>query len=188
MESYRKLRVDESEIGTKYGRLTTIGPWFVIPAGKRQRVKVAVLKCECGRITTARRQDLRRGSRVSCGCKSPEGLAARNRARSTHGQARRRTKDGVSRITPEYMCWAAIIARCKNPKHISFRYYGGRGIEVCERWQNSFEAFFHDVGPRPSNKHSIDRIDVNGNYEPGNVRWATSSEQARNRRKNRRLD
>ena len=73
--------------------------------------------------------------------------------------------------------------RCDLPSAASFKYYGGRGIVVCDRWRDDFEAFLADVGPRPSSKHSLDRIDPNGNYEPGNVRWATLSEQNQNQRR-----
>jgi len=81
----------------------------------------------------------------------------------------------------EYMIWRAIKIRCHNAKHPTFAGYGGRGISMCDQWRNSFLQFYTDVGPRP-NGHSIDRIDNDGNYEPGNVRWATFSEQQRNRR------
>ncbi len=80
-----------------------------------------------------------------------------------------------------------MIARCTKPEVIGYPNYGGRGVKVCERWLTSFDAFLEDVGPRPSRGHSLDRIDCDGNYEPGNVRWATREEQARNRRDNRML-
>jgi hypothetical protein len=86
---------------------------------------------------------------------------------------------------PEYKAWGHIIQRCENPKTKKFHNHGGRGIKVCERWRNSFVDFLADMGKRPSAKHSIDRIDNDGNYEPGNCRWATNLEQSRNRRTNR---
>lgn len=98
--------------------------------------------------------------------------------RTTHGHTANR------KATPEYTAWLAMIDRCTNPKCVGFKRYGGRGITICERWRRDFAAFFADVGPRPAPKHSLDRKDNNGNYEPGNVRWATRTEQNRNKRTN----
>lgn len=83
---------------------------------------------------------------------------------------------------PLYRRWAGIKQRCKNPKNRSYKNYGARGVAICERWDNDFWAFVEDVGLPPSTKHSLDRIDFNGNYEPGNVRWATAHQQCQNRR------
>ncbi len=83
---------------------------------------------------------------------------------------------------PLYWTWYGIVSRCDKPGHPSFPYYGARGISVCDRWRGSFDAFVADMGPRPTDKHSVDRVDNDGNYEPGNVRWATSSQQNSNRR------
>lgn len=85
--------------------------------------------------------------------------------------------------SPEYRIWAGIKARCNNPGATHYDYYGGRGIIMCDRWQESFLAFLNDVGERPSNDWSIDRIDTNGNYEPGNVKWSLNWVQRVNRRK-----
>lgn len=91
--------------------------------------------------------------------------------------------DGHKRSShPLYTTWSNMIARCSRPSNRAFRYYGQRGIRVCERWRTSFEDFVTDVGPKPSPRHSIDRINVNGDYEPNNVRWATSDAQQSNRR------
>ncbi len=84
----------------------------------------------------------------------------------------------------EYRCWKAMRFRCNPKRTESFPDYAGRGIRVCDRWQD-FNFFLEDLGPRPSREYSLDRIDVNGHYEPGNVRWATSSTQSRNRRTTR---
>ena len=84
----------------------------------------------------------------------------------------------------EYGIWTGMLNRCRNPKLKCYELYGGRGIKVCEAWKK-FEVFFRDMGPRPSAKHSLERIDANGDYEPGNVRWATHLEQCNNRRATR---
>lgn len=96
-----------------------------------------------------------------------------------------KTTHGMSR-TPEHRAWAKMKERCFNPNNKDWHIYGGRGITVCERWRNSFEAFFEDMGLKPSPRHSLDRYpDQDGNYEPGNVRWATARQQALNLRVNR---
>jgi hypothetical protein len=86
----------------------------------------------------------------------------------------------------EYMAWYNMIRRCCNPRHQDFARYGGRGIRVCERWRHDFMVFLSDMGPRPSRAHSIDRCDNDGGYEPANCRWATPSQQRRNRGRVRR--
>jgi hypothetical protein len=130
--------------------------------------------CDCGNKTVVSRNNLkdnesRPGTR-SCGCWQRE-VGKNNR---THGLTK----------TPEHYTWGGMLNRCRNPNNPSFSYYGARGITVCERWQNSFEAFLADMGPKPSTGHSLDRIDVNGHYEPANCRWATRSEQNSNTRQN----
>lgn len=130
-----------------------------------------ICRCDCGETREVFGSNLIRGLSQSCGCLTRERVKEAN---TTHGR----------RHTPEYETWAKIIARCENPKASVFAYYGGRGISVCERWRHSFENFFADMGLKPTPKHSIDRIDTNGNYEPSNCRWATHTEQMRNTRRN----
>jgi hypothetical protein len=86
--------------------------------------------------------------------------------------------------TPEYKAWQSMKDRCHNPDAVQYDNYGGRGIQVCNEWMISFQAFYRAMGSRPGHGYSVDRIDVNGNYEPGNCRWATSEEQGNNKRLN----
>jgi hypothetical protein len=90
-------------------------------------------------------------------------------------------KPGYGR-TPEYKAWQDMKDRCHNPRSHAYRHYGGRSINVCPEWRKSFLAFYAHVGPRPGKGYSVERIDNDGNYEPGNVKWATTKEQSRNRR------
>lgn len=139
--------------------------------------------CDCGKVVFRTGKCLRRGTAQSCGCYQMEQTSNANR---THGHTSDRL-NGRRWACPEYKIWIALRRRCNNPKDFFYVDYGGRGIIVCESWNNSFEAFYKDMGPRPSPEHSIDRIDVNGNYEPGNCRWATRIQQCNNRRTSRFL-
>lgn len=159
--------------GQTFGRLTAIAPLM-------ERAQGTVLwrcQCRCGNVVTVRSVSLRSGSTKSCGCFQKESVAARPTVR--HGHAR------DSGHTPTYSAWKSMLQRCFNPRHKHFYRYGGRGISICARWR-TFEAFLADVGPRPE-KTSIERINNDGNYEPGNCRWATQHEQTRNMSRNRVL-
>lgn len=132
--------------------------------------------CDCGGKTIVRGYILRNGKTRSCGC-----LHISNHPQLKHGASRRGKK------IPEYMIWRAMIDRCYRTGDKRYPRYGGRGISVCERWRHDFAAFLADVGYRPAPHLSLDRINNDGNYAPGNTRWATMSEQAFNRGKRTRL-
>ena len=129
-------------------------------------------KCDCGNETFISSGDLRSGSTQSCGCLQKERTSE---AKTTHGQS----------YSSEYHTWQMMKDRCYNPNLKHYKDYGGRGITICDHWKDSFENFLADMGPKPSSKHSIDRINVNGNYDPGNCKWSTAREQIRNRRNQR---
>jgi hypothetical protein len=138
-------------------------------------------RCECGTEKRIMGQSLKAGCTTSCGCWNRIAIGLRV---TTHGATKGRIRG--QRISEEYALWSAMRQRCTNPNNRRFKDYGGRGITVCERWLK-YENFLIDLGPRPSPKHSIERLDNNGNYGPDNCRWATAREQQRNMRTNRLL-
>jgi hypothetical protein len=157
-------------IGEKFGRFTIIG------ASERKGYWICC--CECGSQRIVREFHLKTGHTRSCGCLKRDLISS---ARTTHGHTRN------YKISSEYHSWIAMVRRCYRPKHETFSYYGGRGITICDEWQNSFASFIEHLGLKPSPLHTLDRIDNSRGYEPGNVRWATKKEQMRNRRNNHRL-
>lgn len=164
-EIISELKFDDLT-GQRFGRL-------VVLDGSKSPIRWRCL-CDCGNIKIVRPNSLKQKKTQSCGCLHKERAGMPTRFITKHGHY---AGDVAS---PEYKVWCGMKSRCKNPKHISWKYYGGRGIAVCERWQNSFENFLSDMGLRPPGS-TLDRIDPDGNYEPGNCRWTISREQARNK-------
>jgi hypothetical protein len=155
--------------GKRFGRLLVLSL-----NGKIREEAAWTCRCDCGSEIICAGYPLRRGNTKSCGCLSRDRIENLNK------------KHGLSG-TIEYNCWIRMKRRCCNPKDRKFKDYGGRGILVCARWVNSFESFLKDIGKRPSSMHSLGRINNDGNYEPGNVRWELPIEQANNCRSNHKI-
>ncbi len=157
--------------GLKIGRLTVVGFAGVQIRNSRSR-RYWLCSCECGNTVEVEASNLISRPTQSCGCLRNELVALVN---LKHGEAMR---------TKENRAWYGMKARCYNPNETKYPQYGGRGIIVCERWLNSYEDFLLDMGRAPSKGHTLDRIDVNGNYEPSNCRWATLKVQGNNKTTN----
>ena len=156
--------------GQRFGRLTVMRK-----AGHAaDRSTLWECKCDCGNTTIARRGNIIYGRTLSCGCLGKERRAETN------------TKHNMSDM-PLYYAWSTMRSRCANPKSHKYKMYGERGIKVCREWKNDFKAFYDHVSKLPhfgEEGRTLDRINDNGDYEPGNVRWATAKEQANNTRRN----
>ena len=161
--------------GMVFERLTVIR--YIGKRGTSQKVPHWVCHCICGEERIVAGPHLRSGHTKSCGCWARE-RSANNR---THGHS----TGGMT--TQVYNTWVCMRSRCTNKNSDQYPYYGGRGIEVCERWMRSFESFLEDMGKPPKHTRTLDRIDVDGHYEPSNCRWASRKDQARNRSSNSML-
>lgn len=155
--------------GRRFGRLTTLKLVIKFESGRNRPIWLC--HCDCGVEKEIHQSALLRGTTISCGC------------------WRRDHPWGVKHHmykAPEYKIWCAMKQRCLNPGAPAWKNYGGRGVAICERWMK-FENFISDMGRRPTSKHSVERLDNNGGYEPSNCRWATWTAQANNKRTNRKL-
>lgn len=161
------------EVGTVFSRLTVIGIAEPRITNDGRKQAMSLCQCECGKQIVTRNAELERGGSKSCGCLTVEKSKQRL---LKHGFSTSLTGRSVQ----------AANARCNNNKHVAFKNYGGRGITINPEWIKNPQLLIDEIGPRPSSDYTLDRINNDGNYESGNVRWATRSEQAKNKRKRAR--
>lgn len=160
-------------IGIKYGKLTVIeySRTHIQPSGQKKALWLCL--CECGNKVEVGTSNLKKKQgTISCGCEKIKRFKEIGLNNKKHELCN----------SPEYVSWYAMKTRCYNKNIKAYKDYGGRGIIVYDEWKNDFIKFYQYIGKKPSKEYSLDRIDVNGNYEPGNVRWATPKQQVKNRR------
>lgn len=155
----------------KYNGLEIVRIVGTTSSGKRN-VKIVECKCSCGNVVNVRLDNVKSGNTKSCGCYNKKLIMERN-VKHNHNVRGKKSS--------EYISWYNMKQRCTNVNNHKYQIYGGRGISVCEEWMK-FENYIKDMGLKPGPEYSIDRINVDGNYEPSNCRWSTPKEQANNRR------
>ena len=180
-EPFPKSKRFRDLTGVRFGRLVVVSyegrrkmnPCFLKQAGRMVRGSQSLwrCRCDCGAFVTHMVGRLTSGNTRSCGCLRRE-LELAGGANRTHGKSK----------TREYRIWKGILARCCNKNTKAYPYYGGRGIKVCPEWRHDFARFIADMGPSPTHKHTVERIDNNKGYEPSNCRWALHIENCRNTR------
>lgn len=170
----------QPKVGEVYSRLTILAYAGLEQNGSTARTHIWLCRCTCGTERTFKGYKVVSGKVRSCGCLISD-TAKETRKRVGTPVRHGHTVGGNGKWSPTYVSWSGMINRCANESQPCYPRYGGRGITVCQRWRESFDAFLSDMGERPEGK-TLDRIDPNGNYEPDNCRWATAKEQQATKR------